>query len=388
MLLIPVLPHIIKVFQEKFPIIIIVVFQNDAAGLSPLYYFLDEIEAACKLAPTQKEYREEKQKIEEQKKRADAEKLEEDAIEAYDSGKYEEAISAMERSLALFESEAKRRLLKNFKAAHDKTTTVEQWSETYPAGTRKTLTVDGITYGFVYCPPSRSAATGFWALESEVTVGMFRSFVKATNYRVGPGRVGFAYDAFGNWTQSERYVWDNPTFPQTDEHPVTQVDYNAAVAFCEWLAKETNLPMRLPSESEWEHAARAGASGDYSFGSNVEELTKYANVADASLKRKFEGKGRPSNYASLGQAHTVNGDDGYVFTAPVKSFKPNNWNVYDIHGNVYEWCVGPRGRCVLRGGAWNSGSARSVLTFRDESYNSTSRDDNVGFRVFMDSKRR
>jgi formylglycine-generating enzyme required for sulfatase activity len=80
-------------------------------------------------------------------------------------------------------------------------------------------------------------------LETEVTVGMRRSFVKATGYKLGSGyngRGGYGYNAStGKYESGSQYTWDNPGFPQTDAHPVTEVDWAGAVAFCEWLSKET-----------------------------------------------------------------------------------------------------------------------------------------------------
>ena len=215
---------------------------------------------------------------------------------------------------------------------------------------------------------------GFWMLETEVTVGMQRSFVKSTGYQMGSGyngKGGYGYNSStGEFEYGSQYTWDNPGFSQTESHPVTQVDWAGANAFCAWLAEETGLPLRLPSEAEWEYACRAGSETSYSFGSDGEDLTKYGNVADASAKRKL-----PS---SLTQYWTfVSGDDGYVFTSPVKSFEPNAWGLCDMHGNVWEWCadwydadyyakskniqnpinVTPGSGRVLRGGSW-SGNAR------------------------------
>ena len=106
---------------------------------------------------------------------------------------------------------------------------------------------------------------GFWMLETPVTVGMYRVFVEANDYLMGAGekgKGGWGYDAKNNrLKQSLDFTWDNPGFKngflQTDRHPVTQVDWAGAVAFCNWLAKESGRLIRLPSEVEWEHACRA-----------------------------------------------------------------------------------------------------------------------------------
>ncbi|MBQ2849449.1 MAG: SUMF1/EgtB/PvdO family nonheme iron enzyme, partial [Thermoguttaceae bacterium] len=288
------------------------------------------------------------------------------------------------------------------------------WSNA-PAGTLKTLKVDGIAYNFRYCPSGTfqmgspesekdrgsdetqhmvELTNGFWMLETEVTVGMWRSFVNATNYKMGPGyegKGGRGYNAStGKFEYGSQYTWDNPGFSQTDAHPVTQVDWVGAKAFCDWLSKESGLTIRLPSEAEWEYACRAGSRSAYSFGTDAEDLTEYGNVADASAKRKFT------------DWSTLSGEDGYVFTAPVKTFKPNEWKLYDMHGNVWEWCedcydakyyeksnnvqspinVTEGSYRVLRGGSWSydAGTCRSAHRFADDP---TNRYLNFGFRLAL-----
>ncbi len=288
------------------------------------------------------------------------------------------------------------------------------WTGKHAAGTPKSLEIAGATYNFRYCPPGTfqmgSPATevgrearetqrrvtltkGFWIMETETTVGMWRSFVKATNYKMGSD-VGLGYDlATGKYGPNSSYTWENPGFEQggeqADARPVTQVDWNGAVAFCEWLAKETGLPVRLPTEAEWEYACRAGTTTAYFFGNAPEDLTEYGNVADKSAKTKFPHWG-----------WATSNDDGYAFTAPVKSFKPNAWGLYDMHGNVWEWCldyyaeepdatslVDPTGptagaRRVLRGGSW-TGAPRRCRAAYSASDAPTLRNGGNGFRVVI-----
>ncbi len=282
------------------------------------------------------------------------------------------------------------------------------WDAAPKAGTRKVLTVDGVEYAFRYCPAgtftmgspeseegrvddeTRHEVTltrGFWMLETEVTVEMWRSFVKAKNYKM-QSTLGVGYNAStGEFEAGSQYTWANPSFPQTDAHPVTQVDWAGANAFCDWLSHEAELRIRLPSEAEWEYACRAGMETSYSFGSDGADLTEYGNVADASVKRKYP------------DWTTVSSEDGYVFTSPVKKFKPNNWNLYDMHGNVLEWCADwycdyasgsqtypgePKSspRRVLRGGGWGyyARYCRSASRFSGDP---TSRDCYIGFRLVL-----
>ncbi|MBQ2789480.1 MAG: caspase family protein, partial [Thermoguttaceae bacterium] len=207
----------------------------------------------------------------------EAKRLAEAALEAFKKGEggdetsVQTAITLMEEALALNDEPGNGYLLTTFKAKLEELQKEPKWTDAPPAGTRKTLEIAGVEYAFRYCPAGaflmgspesetgrdsdetqhRIALDGFWMLETEVTVGMWRSFVGATNYKTGDGyggKGGWGYDVeTGKREQNHKYTWENPGFSQTDEHPITQVDYPGAVAFCEWLAKETGEPIRLPT---------------------------------------------------------------------------------------------------------------------------------------------
>jgi formylglycine-generating enzyme required for sulfatase activity len=203
-----------------------------------------------------------------------------------------------------------------------------------------------------------------------VTRGQFRQFVADSGYKTDaekgeePGAYGWDPDekrkGFGF---NEKYSWRNTGFEQTDAHPVVSVSWNDAVAFCKWLSRKEGKTYRLPTEAEWEYACRAGTTTRYYSGDDPETLAKVGNVADATAKARFPD-----------WEHTIRGSDGYVFTAPAGSFKPNAFGLYDMHGNAWQWCsdwfgkgykeyyatspandpTGPGsgwGR-VVRGGAW------------------------------------
>ncbi len=161
---------------------------------------------------------------------------------------------------------------------------------------------------------------------------------------------------------SEEYSWRNTGFEQTDEHPVVNVSWNDAVAFCKWLSRKEGKTYRLPTEAEWEYACRAGTTTRYYSGDDPETLAKVANVADAAAKAQFPDWN-----------HGIKASDGYVFTSPGGQFKPNAFGLYDMHGNVSQWCsdwysedyytksptddpTGPDSGIerVLRGGCWDS----------------------------------
>jgi formylglycine-generating enzyme required for sulfatase activity len=162
------------------------------------------------------------------------------------------------------------------------------------------------------------------------TRGQFRQFVEATDYKTdgekdGKGAYGWNGDKF---EQKAEYTWRNVGFEQTDEHPVVNVSWNDAKAFCDWLSGKEGKTYGLPSEAEWEYACRAGTTTRYYSGDDPETLAQVANVADATAKAKFPN-----------WKYRINASDGFVFTAPVGSFRPNAFGLYDMHGNAWQWCA-------------------------------------------------
>ncbi|MGA2256021.1 MAG: formylglycine-generating enzyme family protein [Thermoguttaceae bacterium] len=165
-----------------------------------------------------------------------------------------------------------------------------------------------------------------------VTRGQFRKFVAATGYKTdaekgdNPGADGWNPKK-KEFEFSMDYSWRNAGFEQTDEHPVVNVSWNDAVAFCKWLSRKEGKSYRLPTEAEWEYACRAGTTTRYCCGDDPETLAKVGNVADATFKAKFPDA-----------KYTIKASDGYVFSAPVGSFQPNAFGLYDMQGNAEQWC--------------------------------------------------
>jgi formylglycine-generating enzyme required for sulfatase activity len=166
-----------------------------------------------------------------------------------------------------------------------------------------------------------------------VTVGQFQSFVRDAGYQTesekdGQGGWGYNEQTGKLEGRKQQYTFKNPGWEQTNQHPVVNVTWNDAVAFCEWLSRKEGKKYRLPTEAEWEYSCRAGTTTHYYSGDDGESLKEVANIADASFKQKYS----EASWA-------VAWDDGFPFTAPVGRFKPNGFGLYDMHGNVWQWCA-------------------------------------------------
>ena len=180
--------------------------------------------------------------------------------------------------------------------------------------------------------------------------------------------------------------WRAPGYPQTDEHPVVCVSWDDAQAYVRWLSRETGASYRLPSEAEWEYAARGGTTTRWYWGGDATEQCGNANGADAAARRRFGD-----------WTWTQPCDDGRVFTAPVGTFGANGFGLFDVAGNAAEWVEDcwhdnysgapadgrawtTGGDCdsrVLRGGSWrgiptddlsSAGRGRSVLSSNEQGF--------------------
>ncbi len=134
-------------------------------------------------------------------------------------------------------------------------------------------------------PVEVAIAAPFALARTEVTVGEFAAFVKATGRDMGGG----CFARIAGRRLTPEFSWRDPGFPQTDDHPVPCVSHEDAVAYAAWLSEKTGGLYRLPSEPEWEYAARAGAGGRFAHGEADAELCRHANVADATAAQAFAG---------------------------------------------------------------------------------------------------
>jgi len=175
-------------------------------------------------------------------------------------------------------------------------------------------------------------ARPFAMTRTEITVAQFRAFTQATQYPVaGDCRI----PSGGSWQRYPEHSWSDPGFgtAQTDTEPVVCISFADAKAYAIWLSKQSGHAYRLPSEVEWEYAARAGTSTARFFSEADSDETsllsmacEYANVYDAGAARDLA---LPIPYARCSDENT--------YTAPVGSYRPNAFDLYDLIGNVREW---------------------------------------------------
>ena len=227
----------------------------------------------------------------------------------------------------------------------------------------------------------------------EITVGQFRQFVEDADYQTtaeksGKGCYVWNADKKASEQLPERN-WNNPGFKQTDDHPVVCVSWDDAQAYVAWLSRRTGAAYRLPTEAEWEYAARAGTTTARYY--HDDKQCDYANGAGQETK----------SIAGPGWA-LAECADGHVYTAPVASFGENQFGLFDLLGNVWEWTQdcwhdnydnapkdgsawlekddGDCNRRVVRGGSWDYGPQFLRSAFRSGD-STDGADDVLGFRI-------
>jgi formylglycine-generating enzyme required for sulfatase activity len=210
----------------------------------------------------------------------------------------------------------------------------------------------------------------------EVTRGQFAQFIAAV----------------GHVTDAERLkrpqTWRDPGFEQSDAHPVTCVSWNDAEAFCQWLSQKERRRYRLPTEAEWEFACRAHNWGAYPWGDDPAAGGGWANVADQGSRE------------SLKVNALFSWSDGATATAPVGSYRKSPFGLFDLVGNVREWCsdwygpyptlrsedpTGPASGTlrVVRGGSYRSGPRDCRSAARGALFGEESAAD-LGFRIVLE----
>ena len=155
----------------------------------------------------------------------------------------------------------------------------------------------------------------FYMGSYEVTMGQFCTYAEATQHEL-PGEL------------TQHLDLETPGSAYGDDYPASYVTWHDARAFCEWLSDKESRTYTLPTEAQWEYACRGGTTSRYISGDEPEDLESVANIADASH----------ATVAAL-PGVCVAWDDRHVLTAPVGQFVPNAFGLYDVHGNVWEWCA-------------------------------------------------
>ncbi|MBN2715703.1 MAG: SUMF1/EgtB/PvdO family nonheme iron enzyme [Deltaproteobacteria bacterium] len=173
---------------------------------------------------------------------------------------------------------------------------------------------------------------------THVTVGHWQRFADETGYRTEVERnisipwIFKKRDSWSfhwirprrHWQQSSEYWWEKPNLAQGMNHPVTCVTWADALAFADWLTQKEGRTYRLPTEAEWEYACRANTQTNYCFGDRlpVTHAKYFSNLTYVSNWIPFAAELLHINQ-----------------TVAVKSYPPNAWGLYDMHGNAWEWCL-------------------------------------------------
>jgi formylglycine-generating enzyme required for sulfatase activity len=239
----------------------------------------------------------------------------------------------------------------------------------------------------------------FMCAKYEVTKSDFDLFIKSTDYRTD---CELKKSRMSYWNGSERSFddtksWINPGHHQESNFPVVGITFNDASNYIVWLNdNDTSLPngykYSLPSEAQWEYTARAGSTTSFFWGNDDVDGVSFGNFADSSGLEAHQWKRfQPWN-------------DGFPESAPVGHFSPNDFGIYDIIGNVYEWtldCGGDQSnyetgeyedpisesdcsKRYLRGGSWHSNN-RGLRCAKRKAYDADIAFDNVGLRLFITS---
>lgn len=221
--------------------------------------------------------------------------------------------------------------------------------------------------------------------KTEITRGQFAAFVDKTNYRTGDKCWTLEKGKF----EERDGDWRKLRYGQEDNYPIGCINWGDAKAYAEWLSRTTGKPYRLPTETEWEYAARGASTTARYWGGNPDDACGYANAADKTAQSQIDGASSWSVF---------NCTDGFAYSAPVGSFKANAFGLKDMLGNAWEWIEdsyhgsykgaptdgsawqGDGAKHVLRGGSWNNGP-RDVRTAVRNGYKPELRYSFFGFRV-------
>lgn len=229
--------------------------------------------------------------------------------------------------------------------------------------------------------PHTVTVGSFEMMQHEVTVAEFKAFIAATGYQTDAdkrtGDYGSRIWTGTTWEKKDNVNWTcdvkgNPRPASEDNHPVIHVSWNDAVAYANWLSEQTGRTWRLPTEAEWEYAAKGGETYTYAGSNDINAVAWYWDNASKT-------------------------------THPVGQKKPNGYGLYDMTGNVWEWCSdwyssdyyksspndNPKGPAtgsyrIIRGGAWSNNAVYCRASARLNS-GPSNRSHDIGFRLLSSS---
>jgi formylglycine-generating enzyme required for sulfatase activity len=231
-------------------------------------------------------------------------------------------------------------------------------------------------------PVQKVQVKAFAIAKYEVTKAQWRVFVQQSGHPISSECLTWAGDGFDKPPQLS---WQDTGFMQTDNHPVVCVSWQDAKAYTQWLSKTAAQPYRLPTEMEWEYAAKAGQGlVTFPWPSNESPCNR-ANFADQSLAILHP------------QWRLANCSDGFELTAPVGSFAANPWGMFDMQGNATEWVSSCYAKAIQTQAEKNSECAKRVIKgggwdmpekFLRNAYRGSARESirttGIGFRVVRD----
>jgi formylglycine-generating enzyme required for sulfatase activity len=258
-------------------------------------------------------------------------------------------------------------------------------------------------------PQRQLSIHAFAVSETEVTVGQFAAFVKATKRAMPTGCDTHGDGADGNWDRAPSASWRSPGFAQGPHHPVVCITWQDARDYAAWLATRTGHPYRLLYEAEWEYAARAGTTTAFYWGTAEEESCAYANGGDRSLLQALPAWAKAIAQAQKegeAGAHIIECADGAGFTRPVGQLRANAFGLHDMTGNAWEWVedcfaagaydqLSAAGRPAssdgcsthrARGGSWDDYGIDLRSARRTSALPTDARRNDTGFRVAYELK--
>lgn len=249
-------------------------------------------------------------------------------------------------------------------------------------------------------PKHKVTIKRFALAQHEVTVKQFAEFIKATGYKTND--ICWKQENNDWGIALHAGSWDTPAYAPSSFHPVMCVSWDAAQAYLQWLSQQTGKKYRLPSESEWEYAARAGSTSAYYSGEHTGDLCSYGNIMDRigklAMARDFNIKRTTPDCSDMAE-----------YTSVVGMYQANTFGLYDMIGNVSEmvedcqhpnyigapadgsaWTssceilMGMGSMKIARGGSYNSDEVRFRSAARSHTGQTNQSSLGEGFRIAMD----